>query len=151
MNDGAGAVTSHPDEDVPETDAPPDMLKPADRQEAAVLVELFGEDSVARIFSKSNWMVRFHGIHRLADGICELASGYLEAFKCFCYICRHRMKENQKQLVIAVLNDVRRIAETHQIEPPELTQGIAHLLPSATAKIGGSQEAVTAAVPRKAS
>jgi centrosomal protein CEP104 len=145
INDLAGSITAHPDEDVPESDEVPDELKPSDRQEATPLINLFGEDDVRRFFSKS-WTLRLQGIKRLTQRISDLASDYSAAFQTFCFVARHRIQENQKQVVIAALNGVREIAETHQIEPPELTRGIAHFLATATAKIGGSQQNVSDAV-----
>ena len=145
INDLAGTLTAHPDEEVPESDEVPDDLNPTDRQEAASLITLAGEDAVQRFFSKS-WVLRLQGIKAIAQSISGMASGYAAAFQTFCYICRHRVQDNQKQIVIAVLNAVRDIAETHQIEPPELTKGTNQFLSKAVAKIGGSQQAVTDAV-----
>jgi centrosomal protein CEP104 len=145
INDLAGSITAHPDEDVPDSDEVPDELKLSDRQEATPLINLFGEDLIRRFFSKS-WNLRLQGVKRLTERISGLASDYSTAFHTFCFIARHRIQENQKQVVIAALNGVREIAETHQIEPPELTRAIAHFLAMATAKIGGSQQNVSDAV-----
>ena len=145
INDLAGTLTAHPDEDVPESDEVPDELGPADRQEAASLITLAGEDPIQRFFSKS-WVLRLQGIKTLTQKISGMASGYGPAFQTFCYICRHRVQDNQKQIVIAVLNAVRDIAETHQIEPPDLTKGTNQFLSKVLAKVGGSQQAVTDAV-----
>jgi hypothetical protein len=145
INDLASSITSHPDEEIPESDEPPDDLKLADRQEAAALISLFGADPVKRFFSQS-WNLRLHGIKKLSAAICDLASGYAAAFHCFCHIIRHRMGDNQKQVVIAALNAVRDMAETHQMEPADLKKGVNCFVVEAAARIGGQQATVSDAV-----
>ena len=117
---------------------PPDELSGANRQESAQLITLFGEDPVARFFSK-NLNIRVQGINLLCKGICDLVSGHIEAFFRFCYIVRHQMKENHRQVVISSLSAVRSIASAHQIEGSDLVKGIQQFMPGAAAKIGGTQ------------
>lgn len=141
----ASTIPAFPPEDVPESDEPPDELKVGDRQEAQPLINLFGEDAVRRFFSKS-WNLKIQGIRKLTESISGLASDYIPAFTNFCYICRHRINDNQKQVVIAALNGIREIADTHQIEPPDLTRAVMQMLNQAVSKIGGSMQQVTDAV-----
>lgn len=133
------------EDDVPESDEAPDELKPADRQEAATLIAIAGEDAVKRFFSK-NWILKVQGIKTLVNKITGLASGYDKAFQNFCYILRHRLQDTQKQIVVAALNGVRDIAETHQIESSELTRCVSNLMTHIVPKIGGAQQAISDAV-----
>ena len=138
----AGTIPAFKEDESPECNDPPDELKPGDRQEATPLITKFGEDPVKRFFSKP-WALRLEGIRMLQDLISGLASDYIPLFINFCYILRHRVQELQKQVVLASLNAVQQIADTHQIEPPELTKGVSQFLNHAVAKIGGSQKAIT--------
>ncbi|KAK8889230.1 hypothetical protein M9Y10_033976 [Tritrichomonas musculus] len=138
----AGTIPAFKEDESPTCDDPPDELTPGDKQEAQPLINQFGEDPVKRFFSKP-WALRLQGIHMLQDLISGLAADYVPLFINFCYILRHRIQELQKQVVLASLNAVQMIADTHQIEPPELTRGVSQFLNHAVAKIGGSQKAVT--------
>ncbi|OHT12890.1 UvrB/uvrC motif family protein [Tritrichomonas foetus] len=141
----AGTIPAFKEDESPVCDDPPDELKPGDRQEAQPLINQFGEDPIKRFFSKP-WALRLQGIHMLQDLISGLAADYVPLFHNFCYILRHRVQELQKQVVLASLNAVQAIADTHQIEPPELTKAVSQFLNHAVAKIGGSQKAVTEGV-----
>lgn len=138
----AGTIPAFKEDESPVCDDPPDELKPGDRQEAQPLINQFGEDPIQRFFSKP-WALKLQGIHMLQDLISGLAADYIPLFHNFCYILRHRVQELQKQVVLASLNAVQMIADTHQIEPPELTKAVSQFLNHAAAKIGGSQKAVT--------
>lgn len=138
----AGTIPAFKEDESPTCDDPPDELTPGDKQEAQPLINQFGEDPVKRFFSKP-WALRLQGIHMLQDLISGLAADYVPLFTNFCYILRHRVQELQKQVVLASLNAVQMIADTHQIEPPELTKAVSQFLNHAVAKIGGSQKAVT--------
>ena len=141
----AGTIPAFKEDESPTCDDPPNDLSPGDKQEAQPLINQFGEDPVKRFFSKP-WALRLQGIHMLQDLISGLAADYIPLFTNFCYILRHRVQELQKQVVLASLNAVQMIADTHQIEPPELTKAVSQFLNHAVAKIGGSQPAVTDAV-----
>lgn len=124
----------------------PDELSHANKQESQILIAKFGEDPVARFFSKS-WQLRLEGIQMLGQMISQLnpESGN-DAFICYCKILRYHVNDIQKAIITEMLKWVTRCAENLKISPRELSSALSPIFTQLCNKIGGSNQQISDAV-----
>ncbi|EAY18571.1 UvrB/uvrC motif family protein [Trichomonas vaginalis G3] len=131
---------------ITEDSSTPDELTPASRQEASLLISKFGEDAVARFYSK-NWQLRIEGINILGKRIKELGQvSCYEAFCCFCKIMRFRMSDTQKAIVSDGIQVIQDIADTNVIQNGDLARAVQSMLAPMATRIGGNSQPISEAV-----
>lgn len=140
------AAQNEPQEKADKNPDEPDELSPANRQEAALLVSKFGEDCVARFFSRG-WQLRLQGIQMIGEAIKGLPEkSRSDSFACFCKILRHRVNDNQKAIIQTAISLIQEIADDSQIQGSDLSRYVQPMLSTLASKIGGSNQQISESV-----
>ena len=116
-----------------------DELSAANKQEAGVLVELFGEGPVAKFFSKA-WNLKVEGINELAEMIKGLKGNKVDAYYRYCYIMKHRLKETHKAVFQAAIEGVKNVGDAIKLSPADLGRCINQLIGQVIPKVGCAQQ-----------
>ena len=127
------------DKDLP-TD--PDELSEKNRQEAGILIDLFGDRPAAFFFSK-NWSLKVEGMKEYTKLICGLKDQQSAAYGRYCIIMKSKMDETLKKVFQSALESLMTIGDKLKLPAAELERALSPLMSPLQAKIGCSQTALS--------
>ena len=116
-----------------------DELSASNRQEAGILIELFGEKPVANFFSKA-WNLKVQGINELAELIKGLKGNKVDAYYRYCSIMKHRLKETHKAVFQAAIEGVKNVGDSVKMSQADLGRCINQLMSQVIPKVGCAQQ-----------
>ena len=134
-----GPNPSGGDKDLP-TD--PDELSEKNRQEAGILVDLFGDRPAAFFFSR-NWSLKVEGMKEYTKLICGLKDQQSAAFSRYCIIMKSKMDETLKKVFQSALESLMTIGDKLKLPASELERALSPLMGPLQTKIGCSQTALS--------
>lgn len=128
---------------ITEDSGAPDELSPANRQESSLLISKFGEEVMAKFYSK-NWQLRDEAIKILWTKIKELGQGACyDSFCCFCKILRYRIADTQKAIVSDAIQAIQDIADSASIQNSDLARAVQPMLPAVASRVGGNSQPIS--------
>lgn len=135
-----------PPPDEPPKDDRPDPLSDADKAEAGILLNLFGEHSVGLAYSKS-WGLRVQGFEKLCELILGLKSNVdqIRAIMCMLPLMRRRYSDSLKAVYVAAVDNTMRLLNNVQMNHNDFLTIIHVLLPIAMNKLGDSNQRINEA------